>query len=61
MQNTTTDTASAAAALDSRRVAAAAVGLIFGALLLYGAGFMAPEKIHNAAHDTRHAFTFPCH
>jgi cobalt transporter subunit CbtB len=28
---------------------------------LLGAGFAPIEVVHNAAHDTRHAFAFPCH
>jgi len=38
-------------------VIAAALGLFF----LFGIGFAQPQVLHNAAHDTRHAFTFPCH
>ncbi len=41
------------------------VSALFAALLglgiLYGVGFAAPAAIHNAAHDTRHAVSFPCH
>jgi len=34
-----------------------------GLSLLMLVGFVqgANEVVHNAAHDTRHAFTFPCH
>lgn len=35
--------------------------LAFGALVVFGVGFANPSAIHNAAHDTRHAFSFPCH
>ncbi len=34
---------------------------LMGVLLLYGAGLAGSEVIHNAAHDARHAFAFPCH
>ncbi len=34
---------------------------LLGLGLLYGVGFAAPAAIHNAAHDTRHAVSFPCH
>jgi len=34
---------------------------MFGLLLLYGVGFAQPDLLHNAAHDGRHAFAFPCH
>ncbi len=36
---------------------AAALGLF----ILFGVGFAAPMTIHNAAHDARHAHSFPCH
>jgi cobalt transporter subunit CbtB len=35
--------------------------ILFGALLIYGVGFAGPALLHNAAHDTRHAYAFPCH
>lgn len=35
--------------------------LAFGAVLVFGIGFAHPEAIHNAAHDSRHSFAFPCH
>jgi cobalt transporter subunit CbtB len=38
-------------------VAALALGVLF----VFAAGFAGPEVVHNAAHDSRHAFTFPCH
>ena len=45
----------------AQAVAAGAVTLLFGVFVLYGVGFAQPEAIHNAAHDSRHSFTFPCH
>jgi cobalt transporter subunit CbtB len=38
-------------------LAAALLGLLF----IYVTGFMPVEAVHNAAHDTRHAITAPCH
>jgi cobalt transporter subunit CbtB len=35
--------------------------LMFGAFLLFGVGLSHSERLHNAAHDTRHAIGFPCH
>ena len=35
--------------------------ILLGLVLIYGAGFAAPSVLHNAAHDGRHAFAFPCH
>jgi cobalt transporter subunit CbtB len=42
-------------------VLSAAFALMLGAFVVFGVGFAQPELLHNAAHDTRHAFTFPCH
>ncbi|MBM3566003.1 MAG: cobalt transporter [Alphaproteobacteria bacterium] len=38
---------------------AGVLALVFGAFVIFGAGFAAVA--HDAAHDTRHAFVFPCH
>ncbi|WP_417328754.1 CbtB domain-containing protein [Halomonas cupida] len=35
--------------------------VLFGALILYAVGFLPMSAAHNAAHDTRHVFVFPCH
>ena len=38
--------------------------LLAGALglaLIYGAGFAQTPQLHNAAHDSRHSASFPCH
>jgi len=53
-------TSAPSAAMTQRR-ALAIFGIIFGLFLIYGIGFAHPEAIHNAAHDTRHSFAFPCH
>jgi cobalt transporter subunit CbtB len=45
----------------SEVLTAAALSLVSGMALLFLAGFAAPHVLHEAAHDTRHAFTFPCH
>jgi len=34
---------------------------LLGGVLLYGVGFASMGVAHNAAHDARHAFAFPCH
>jgi cobalt transporter subunit CbtB len=39
----------------------AVLAILLGAILVYGVGFASPMAIHNAAHDARHAFAFPCH
>jgi cobalt transporter subunit CbtB len=50
---------SPAAALRTALPALAA--MLFGAFIVLGVGFAGPTTIHNAAHDVRHAFAFPCH
>ncbi|HKF71886.1 MAG TPA: CbtB-domain containing protein [Stellaceae bacterium] len=42
-------------------VASALVATLLGAFLVLGAGFAPIAAVHNAAHDARHAFAFPCH
>ena len=42
-------------------VAPALLALLFGAFLVIGTGFAHSDTIHNAAHDSRHSFAFPCH
>ena len=39
----------------------ALLALVIGLVVVFGAGFAAPSAIHNAVHDTRHAFGLPCH
>ncbi|MCK5090351.1 MAG: CbtB domain-containing protein [Hyphomicrobium sp.] len=45
----------------SSALIAAAVAFVFGVGLVFTTGFAHPTTIHNAAHDTRHALSFPCH
>jgi cobalt transporter subunit CbtB len=44
---------------EARRAASVALLLGLGLILLMG--FAGPQLIHNAAHDTRHSLSFPCH
>lgn len=37
------------------------IALVFGVFLVFGAGFAHSQTLHDAAHDVRHAFAFPCH
>jgi len=39
----------------------AVLAIVLGAFLLFGAGFAGSDLLHAAAHDARHAFSFPCH
>jgi cobalt transporter subunit CbtB len=45
----------------SEALRAAGIALILGLGLVFLTGFAYPEVIHNAAHDTRHSLSFPCH
>lgn len=35
--------------------------LTFGVVILFAGGMLGAEVLHNAAHDARHAMSFPCH
>lgn len=45
----------------SERHAAGLIAALLGLVFIAGVGFAQPELIHDAAHDMRHALTFPCH
>ena len=45
----------------SNEFTAIVLGLLLGAFLILGVGFADSSTIHNAAHDTRHSVSFPCH
>ena len=45
----------------SGRLAQAAAAALLGSLFLFVAGFAGAEILHDAAHDSRHSFSFPCH
>ncbi|MDG2187254.1 MAG: CbtB-domain containing protein [Hyphomicrobiales bacterium] len=37
------------------------MAVVLGISLVIVFGLASPDFIHNAAHDVRHAMTFPCH
>jgi cobalt transporter subunit CbtB len=37
------------------------IAVLLGVGLIYGAGFAGSSVLHDAAHDSRHSFAFPCH
>ena len=43
------------------RAAAVVIAALLGVFLVAGTGFAGSQVLHNAAHDARHAFAFPCH
>ena len=61
MHSEKTSTVQFATAEESASKLPAILALAFGMFLVLGTGFAQPSTIHNAAHDARHAFTFPCH
>jgi cobalt transporter subunit CbtB len=45
----------------SRMALPAVAAILLGVFVLFGVGFAGATTIHNAAHDSRHSFAFPCH
>ena len=57
--NTLSTIASPAKKVKSLKLAIAT--FILGLGLIYTVGFAPIESVHDAAHDSRHALSFPCH
>lgn len=51
------------ARVSTRRMTAAVLSILAGLVLIFTVGFAHGSGgfLHNAAHDTRHAASFPCH
>ena len=49
--------------VSSERITVGTLMLVAGTVLIFAVGFAqgAGGFLHNAAHDTRHAVTIPCH
>ena len=60
MNTTTTATSSLSSLTLSQRLIAGGLALLLGLVLLAGTGFAGDYRLHNGAHDTRHAMGFPC-
>jgi cobalt transporter subunit CbtB len=45
----------------ARALSASLIAAVFGVFMLAGVGFAGASSVHNAAHDSRHSFAFPCH
>ena len=43
------------------RTVAGLMALIIGSILVFGVGLANSQTLHDAAHDTRHSYGFPCH
>ena len=50
-----------AATEDTAAKLPAVLALIFGMFMVLSTGFAHLSTVHNAAHDVRHTFNFPCH
>jgi len=37
------------------------IAALLGTFMIFGVAIAQPTALHNAAHDVRHAMTFPCH
>ena len=64
MDHKPTPSVNAAQPVDVTRQHAVASGIfamVLGLFLILGTGFAHSNILHNAAHDARHAFAFPCH
>lgn len=47
--------------IKSDTLKAATVALLVGFSLIYAIGFSKADRLHDSAHDSRHALSFPCH
>lgn len=45
----------------TQRLAAGVLAFFLGTFIIFGVGLAHDGRMHNAAHDTRHAIGFPCH
>jgi cobalt transporter subunit CbtB len=45
----------------SECLSAGLIAVLLGSFLLLGTGFAHSNLLHDATHDARHGFTFPCH
>jgi cobalt transporter subunit CbtB len=57
----TTRTVSLASVSLKQRIIIGLSSFFVGSFLVFGVGLAQDPRLHNAAHDTRHAIGFPCH
>jgi cobalt transporter subunit CbtB len=60
-QSTAQSTVLQAVAGSRAGVLPAFIAMAAGLMLVFVVGFAGSEVLHNAAHDSRHSFSFPCH
>ena len=56
-----TFTAGSGALIQADVLVPALFAIALGVFILFGTGFAEASALHNAAHDSRHSFAFPCH
>ncbi|KGD95742.1 MULTISPECIES: CbtB-domain containing protein [Rhizobium/Agrobacterium group] len=56
-----TKTASTAVGISSSKIIPLSMTALLGLFVVGFVGFSHMEVVHNAAHDSRHSFAFPCH
>ncbi len=61
MTSTSVSSAGISAIPLSQRLIAGGLALFLGLILVVGTGMAGDFRLHNGAHDTRHAMGFPCH
>jgi len=61
MSNPTMETSRQHAVIVTANKMPAILAMVFGLFMIMGAGMAQIDAVHNAAHDVRHAFAFPCH
>ena len=62
IQTSTQNTATVGAVGDrSSAIKVGAMTILAGLFLVLAIGFAHPQALHNAAHDSRHSLSFPCH
>lgn len=61
MQSTTFTPHASQAVPAAGTLAASAIAFFIGLSFVFIVGFSHLDAVHNAAHDTRHSLSFPCH
>ncbi|TCV70496.1 cobalt transporter subunit CbtB [Neorhizobium sp. R1-B] len=56
-----TNSASMATSVSASKIIPLSMTALLGLFIVGFVGFSHMEVVHNAAHDSRHSFAFPCH